>query len=62
MPSGPNVRVFAAPMAVAASVALPASASAASLCGIVTLTPRKPAAGSALTVSAKRCGGSGSSW
>ena len=40
-----NVSVFAAPIARAASVASSASASAASLCGIVTLTPRKPAAG-----------------
>ena len=46
--------------AAAVSVASSASASAASLWGIVTLSPRKPAAGSARTVSAKRAGGSGS--
>ena len=38
-----NVSVFAAPTARAVAVASSASASAASLCGIVTLTPRKPA-------------------
>ena len=42
---GPNVSVFAAPIARASSEAVVASASAASLCGIVTLTPAKPAAG-----------------
>ncbi len=52
--------MFAAPTAAAVGVASSASASAASLCGIVTLIPRKPAAGSARTVSAKRSGGSGS--
>ncbi len=52
--------MFAAPTAAAVGVASSASASAASLCGIVTLMPRKPAAGSARTVSAKRSGGSGS--
>ncbi len=55
-----NVSVFAAPIARAASDARSASASAACLCGIVTLTPRKPAAGSARTVSANSSGGSGS--
>jgi hypothetical protein len=55
-----KVRVFAAPTATAVGVASSAIASAACLCGIVTLIPRKPAAGSALTVSAKRSGGSGS--
>ena len=43
----------------AASDARSATASAACLCGIVTLTPRKPAAGSARTVSANSSGGSG---
>ena len=60
IPAGPKVSVFAAPTAAAVGVAASASASAASLCGIVTLSPRKPAAGSARTVSAKRSGGSGS--
>jgi hypothetical protein len=55
-----NVSVFAAPISRAVGVASSASASAAPLCGIVTLTPRKPAAGSALTVSANSSGGSGS--
>jgi hypothetical protein len=59
-PEGSNVSVFAAPTAAAVSVASSASSSAASLCGIVTLIPRKPAAGSARTVSANRSGGSGS--
>ena len=43
-----------------ASDARSATASAACLCGIVTLTPRKPAAGSARTLSANSSGGSGS--
>jgi hypothetical protein len=55
-----NVSVLAAPIACAAGLATSASASAASLCGIVTLTPRKPAAGSARTVSSNSSGGSGS--
>ena len=55
-----KVSVFAAPIACAATVIWSASASAACLCGIVTLTPRKPAAGSARTVSANSSGGSGS--
>ena len=55
-----NVSVLAAPIA-ARRVGRPsATASAACLCGIVTLTPRKPAAGSARTVSANSSGGSGS--
>jgi hypothetical protein len=57
-----NVSVLAAPTARAVSVASSARASAAYLCGIVTLTPRKPSSGSARTVSAKRSGGTGSSW
>ena len=52
--------MLAAPIACAAGLATSASASAASLCGIVTLTPRKPAAGSARTVSSNSSGGSGS--
>jgi hypothetical protein len=60
VPSGSKVSVLAAPIACAAPLAAPASASAASLCGIVTFTPRKPAAGSARTVSANASGGSGS--
>ena len=55
-----NVSVFAAPTAAAVGVTTSASASADCLCGIVTLMPRNPAAGSARTVSAKRAGGSGS--
>ena len=43
----------------AVSVARSAAASAASLWGIVTLAPTKPAAGSARTVSASRPGGTG---
>ena len=43
-----------------ARVASSASASAASLCGIVTFAPRKPAPCSARTVSSKRSGGTGS--
>ena len=42
---GAKVSVFAAPIARAPSVAASASASAASLCGIVTLAPPKPAPG-----------------
>ena len=38
----PKVSVFAAPMAVAAGLRLSASSSAATLCGTVTLSPRKP--------------------
>ena len=49
---GSKVRVFAAPTARAVSVAVSASASAASLCGIVTFAPAKPACGRARTVSA----------
>ena len=51
MLSSEKVRVFAAPIPSARDVLSVASFSAASLCGIVTLAPRKPAAGSALTVS-----------
>ena len=61
-PSSPNVSVLAAPISSALALALSASASAASLWGIVTLAPRKPAAGSARTVSSKSSGGTGSSW
>jgi hypothetical protein len=60
MPRGSKVSVLAAPIARAAALASSATASAACLCGIVTLTPRKPAAGSARTVSANSSGGSGS--
>ena len=56
---GPNVSVFAAPMARASAEASVASASAASLCGTVTLTPWKPAAGSPRTRSAKPSGATG---
>ena len=59
-PPDPNVSVFAAPTAAAVADASVASASAASLCGMVTLIPRKPAGASARTVSPKRTGGSGS--
>ena len=62
VPSGAKVSVFAAPIAAAAGVAASASASAASLCGIVTFAPRKPAAGSARTVSANSSGGTGRRW
>ncbi len=41
-PPSARVRVFAAPMAVAAGLRLSASSSAATLCGTVTLSPRKP--------------------
>ena len=61
-PSGVKVSVFAAPISRASSVALLASCSAACLCGIVTLAPRKPAAGSARTVSANSSGGTGRRW
>ena len=57
-----NVSVLAAPIAVAGGGASVASASAASLCGMVTLAPTKPACGSARTVSANRCGGTGRRW
>ena len=52
-----SVSVFAAPIA-ARALASPASASAsaASLWGIVTFAPRKPAAGSARTVSSQQLG------
>ena len=56
-PSGSNSSVLAAPIAAARGVGSVARASAASLCGIVTLTPRKPACGSAATVSANSSGG-----
>src|SRR3954469_12654933 len=55
-PSGPNVSVFAAPIARASSEASSARASAASLCGIVTLTPANPCAGSPRTVCTKSSG------
>ena len=55
-PSGPNVSVFAAPIACASSERSVARASAASLCGIVTLTPRKPAAGRPRTVASNASG------
>ncbi len=61
-PSAPKVSVLAAPIARAVSVAVSASASAASLCGMVTLTPTNPWPGSARTVSAKSSGGIGSFW
>ena len=53
-PSASKISVLAAPIARARGVGSVASASAASLCGIVTLTPRKPAAARAGTVSANR--------
>ena len=61
-PEGSKSSVLAAPIDRAASDALSARTSAACLCGIVTLTPRKPAPGKARTVSEKRSGGIGSSW
>ena len=61
-PSSLKISVFAAPIARALSAASSASASAASLCGIVTFAPRKPAPASARTVSANLPGGTGSSW
>ncbi len=47
IPSGVNVSVLAAPIVRASGVAASATASAASLWGIVTLAPMKPAPGSA---------------
>ena len=55
-PSTPNVSVFAAPIARAAGDASPASASASSLCGIVTLTPANPAVASSPSVAASASG------
>ncbi len=55
-----KLSVLAAPIAVAAGLAESASARAACLWGMVTLSPRYPAAGSARTVSSNRSGGSGS--
>jgi hypothetical protein len=57
-----KVSVFAAPIARATSLALSATARAASLCGIVTFAPRKPDPGSARTVSSNRGGGTGRCW
>ncbi len=51
-----KLSVFAAPIARAAPEAASATASAASLCGTVTLTPAKPAPGSDRTRSAKFSG------
>lgn len=60
--SASKVSVFAAPISRAAAVDASASASAASLCGIVTLAPTNPAAGSPRTVSSKTSGGTGRRW
>jgi hypothetical protein len=59
-PSSENVSVLAAPMATAAGVRRSAQANASSLCGIVTLAPRKPEPWSARTVSDSSAGGTGS--
>ena len=56
------VSMFAAPIARASSLASPARASAASLCGTVTFAPRKPEAGSAGATAANSRGGTGRSW
>lgn len=61
-PSSENVSVLAAPIARAAAVDASASASAASLCGIVTLAPTNPDPGSPRTVSSKTSGGTGRRW
>ncbi len=61
-PSAANVSVFAAPITLTASLAVSASSSAECLWGIVTFAPTNPAGASARTVSAKRSGGTGSSW
>ncbi len=58
-PPSPKLSVLAAPMASAARERVSASASAASLWGTVTFSPRKPDPGSALTVSANNSGGTG---
>ena len=55
--AGPNVSVFAAPIARASADASVATASAASLWGIVTFTPANPAAARPPTVSANASGG-----
>jgi hypothetical protein len=60
LPSGANINVFAAPIAIAASLGSSASSSAACLCGIVTFAPTKPDAPSERVVSANSCGGTGS--
>ena len=62
LPSASNVNVLAAPISRARGVGSVASASAADLCGRVTLTPRNPAPGSARTSSSNASGGAGSSW
>ena len=59
---GLKLSVLAAPIARAAGEARSAIASAACLCGIVTLAPTNPDAGSARTVSPSSSGGTGSSW
>jgi len=56
VPSAAKVSVFAAPIARASSEASVASASAASLCGIVTLTPANPWAGRSRTVASNASG------
>ncbi|MEA2142686.1 MAG: hypothetical protein QOI64_1116 [Solirubrobacteraceae bacterium] len=53
--------MFAAPIARASSEDSVAIASAASLCGIVTLTPANPAVASPPTVSANASGVTGTS-
>ncbi|MEA2227822.1 MAG: hypothetical protein QOH46_3667 [Solirubrobacteraceae bacterium] len=60
-PASPKVSVLAAPIARASSDASVEIASAASLCGIVTFTPAKPALASPPTVSANASGVTGTS-
>ena len=52
-----KLSVFAAPISVAAAEASPASASAASLWGMVTLAPTNPSAASARVSSVKSAAG-----
>jgi hypothetical protein len=58
-PSAAKLSVLAAPISRAAGLLVVASASAACLCGIVTLAPRKPAPYRARTVSSKASGATG---
>jgi hypothetical protein len=62
VPSASNRNVFVAPISAALWLARSANPSAACLCGTVTFTPRNPAAGRALTVSASSSGGTGRCW
>ena len=59
-PSSRNTRVFTAPARSAEGETRSQSAKAASLCGMVTLAPRKPRSASARTDAAKRSGRTGS--